>query len=1363
MSFGSVIKSVKKVASNLLGGNSNSYQIPKPKPTPIIKQLPTNYAAPLQTISKAYTAADFARNSQIMNSNSAKMKQNSGVTSQSKKIADANAAKIAAFYAEKERKRQETQKGFDEIKAKLKANQLAKAKEAAWKNGVKKGSTDIKFGADFDGNKEEYEKAYLEALAQFQKQKEAKGNWFSRAIDKVTGRKESGARKFAESKVQEVAGKNVSAYESKLNAFNKDKATRLAAFEAGKLKLSQADLQKAADDYNSWESKQIDQLEKDRARTTAQLEAFNTGSQQKLNAPGAKAAGVVGKFLGGLENNRIWKYTFGSGTESKPSLVTAPSRVVNFLGNLNSKNRDIYQYGGGSVDRSKNGKTAWQATFNQRNFNIRPYTDRPFNKDEAWDLLNGKRDNKNLGAGSIQQSALRSQFAKAKNSKDQMDIAKKFWDEMNRSNRNANSLQEFAADPLNIAGGIGEYAKGAGWLGKFSEVGRANKATSFAFKAADKFSAGKAKIGQTKLVKWLGTEYKSPSEKLGEAISNAKQIQATAQQSIFKRVNQLNKKLAGNERIDVSVFDDFKHLTDSEARTLQRMVDGKLVARDRLILAGRGSKATRAKLEGIATKWQDFAEKMRLADDVNPSRFGKGKKTYSPHTAWLTKKGKNLDDYNFKLKKRWHGTQNADDFYQGTVDRYFKSSLDDAHVAESGVKRSRQIAEREKLLKIYDDAIVPARAEVEKAYKKTRTPFNRARGVIEAPGRLWKKSVLKYRPAWTVNNVLYNTQAGVLSGGAGSLAEQAKMLRPKYWRKAMDESRGAFGGNLGKEIGKGRLNKFYNGVEDWSRVAAGRSAMKKGLTEEQAVKRVNRYLFDYKTKNWEKPLKTVVPFWSFQKNLAKAAISMPFDRPTAALAYNRFDKFQQNQFDQDFNKTVKQLKDAGYTDDEIESFRKEKAKQYGGKLKVGKNYINTPFNAFSDKGLSSMGVNPWLASAGEYANAEDHFGMPLKGKNASFASRVIKKFPQADLVQEGYRSAKQKLVKAKRVEKWIGKKGSEGYGLTKEKQGYDPSKANYVRSLDEGAKLKQNLLAFGGVPRSTQFDKGKFVKGKVLQKATGEYFSLNTKNMEYKDAEALRQGVFKKYGITPDEFYKGILAKYDSDNTKSIKNLKEQAATANKSLFEEYSKQPYGSKNEWAVKKLRELTASGYFDKNPFLKSFDWIGENAIAKADKSRLTKKAIATGDWSEWRKRYGGSTSGKSAAYKKAKSSGDWSAYIAKYGDTRKKSKFQSDGKYFKSAESMQKYKDGTFWRKYATADSAARKQLLKDNPQYNKRANWTDAQWDAQKIIDRAKRVSKARGFGNFAELMDEAKAKATVSAFKFTSSRKGRTKKIVYSK
>ena len=1292
--FGKLVNSIKKVANNLLGtkksgggGGGGGWGDPAP------------VYNPPKTINTA---------GQLLN---VKKPQSTSIVPYKDSAAKAAAeqrAREQQMLVERENRRRQVQSSLDRWLDSSRRMTDQNNKKAQDQKNKGKNQESPEYGKVYD-------QAFEQAMKDYDSKKQP-GNqgFFQKVWDKVSmgqDRRDIEARSYAARKAQAVATQWVKAYELKLNAFLAQQAKNKADIESKKF-ASQQEFDKAVNNYTAWESSGIRNLENDRAMITASMDAYGVGSEAGLTSKAARTVGFANKFLvqglPGKTLGKVFQYTLGSGGKDIPSIATTPSRVVNWLGNLNNKDRTIYQSGGTSINRSNSSLNAWQATQNQRNFNIKPVTDQSYDKNTAWkELSTGKSQ-----TGALQDRWYSNIFKAAKTDTEKEDIAKKYWDSRNRSFRNMNSLQEFAADPLMLLGfgkGVAKATKAGEAL---SEAGRANKMTSWLFRAAEKAGGAKdaalAKAAENKVIKWLGSEAQTPEQRLADAIEQAKVKQGAAQKDIFPQLREINKNLARDNKLDLTVFDDFSKLTDSEAAVLQRMTNGKLAARDRFILAGRNSAPIREKLEGIATKWQDFSEKMREADRVYTTRFGKGKKTYSPHTAWVNG---DLKKYNFRLKSK-NPTQTVADFRQGAIDRYFKSELDRVNAGNVTANRKSLLAQRQALQDEYEGVVGGARTDVEEAFNKTKSVSNKARRLAGLPTRVWKKAVLGLRPAWYVNNELYNTQAAVLAGGRGALGEKFKMLSPRYWRKAMDELPEGISSDIANELGKGKLSKFATRQENWSRVAAFRSAKKQGLTDEQALKRVNKYLLSYKTKNWERPIKAVVPFWQFQKGVAKAAATMPFDRPAAAMAYNRLDRYQQTSFDKEFEKIVPELTRLGYTEQEIQDIKAENAKYFKGRLKLGSKWITTPFNAFSDKAMSSMSINPYLAAAGETADSVDQYGNPVGGRKASFIQRLIGKFPQADLVN-------QKLSRPSK-QGWIGKKGSSGYGLTKEKQGFDTTKPNYSRELDPDNKLRQNAWAFAGVPRSMEFDTGKLLESKTLQKATAEYFSHDWDSMEYPDQQAKQQEIFDKYGLTADEFYKGILSKYDTENTKAIKGKKEAAAKANKSLFDEYSKQPYGTKNAWATEKLRQLVSQGYFNDNPFLKSFKWITPTTVAKAGQSSQKKAdwqyAMRTGDWSKWRAKYGS-----------------------------KSSPHQYAGKYFKTAASRERYIEGEFWRRWAEAGKEERRELLKANPQYNRRADWTDAQWDQWK----KDRKATAAGFGNMSAFIEAAKADSSKTASKFT--------------
>lgn len=1194
-----------------------------------------------------------------------------------------------------------------------------------------------------------YQKAYDEAFAgamrdSSSKQQAGKQNAWQKAWDKLTfgqDRRDVAARSYASKKAQDTAKKQVADYEKYLNGFLQQQASRKSAIEKTKFE-SQAAFDRAVSDYEKWQSGQLDTLESSRGRLVGGAEAYDKFGRSALKTDPAKFIAKVNAATKPAQNliGNVWKYTLGQGSSAVPSLVTAPSRAVNFFGNLNTPGRTVFQEGGGSKQLTAGVKNAWTASYNQRSFNKKPWTDIKTGKqadqilgDEVRSLINARR------AAGVKDPA-------------KLDYAKVMAQRLkgyNANKRFQDSVFVNVADPLNLAGGAGAAARGLGWTAKVSEAAKASKVGSWLGKAADA-------VKSTGAAKWLTAEAKTPQQQYIDKVMEANRIRGEKQSEILPKIKELRKDINGNP-IDYGVFDELSKISDDQAKVLQRMVDGKLSRRDRLWLVGQ--KPQRLMLESLARRYRSFTDEMASADKIHAgnSRYIDGTQQYFARTSWINRKDADpLSKYDFRKAKKSTKLQSAKELHQSQVDRFFKSEYENALAAEKQGKKSELTG----WLKEYDKVNSAQQDAVTAASDTLNKPWNRARTAIGkyGPMALWKKSVLKYRPAWYVNNVLYNTQAAGLAGGGRALLEQGKMLSPKYFRKAMEEVPDSVKADLSAEVGSDKLARFGSRVENWSRVAAFRGAKAKGLSDDQALQRVNKYLFDYKTKNWERPLKAVVPFWSFQKSLAKAAVQMPFDRPTAALGYNRVDRLQQQQFDAQFDKeVVPGLKSLGYTDAEIEKMRKEQAKYYGGRLRLPNgNYVNTPFNAFSDKGLSNLGINPYLAMFGEVSTGTDQYGTSVNGQESTFFNRLISKFPQAQIAKEGINKALIKAGKLKPSQQWIGAPGSEGYGLTKESQGYDPTKPNYQKSQDKGAKFTQDVTAFFGAPRQSNFDTKKFIERETMKRVKTEYFGLDTKGMDWKTAEDKRQAIFKKYGVTADQFYTGELAKYDTANTKQIKDLKAEARKKTNELYEEYSKQAYGTKSTWAVNKLRELNASGYFDKNPFLKSFDWLKPATIVKADKTLAYRHAKETGDWSAYNAKYGDTRKkspfqadgkffktkasmdkylaghAKYLAAQKAVASGDWSAYRAAYGS--KETPFKYDGKFFKSAESMAKFQAYKFWDEYSKASKAKKEKLLAEHPEFNTRGDWTTDQWNTWRRSEKDKLQTAVRSkVAGFTEL------------------------------
>lgn len=1201
-------------------------------------------------------------------------------------------------------------------------------------------------------------------------------------FDKVTfggTRRAMTAREQAAKLGEQTMHDQTKRFEDMTDQYYKDLAKHKQAIEAAKTSGSWSEYNKAVETATTWETKELDRIRYAQGAITGMLEGYQGKSTEKINNIPGKIGGwlqqnILDGPLGKISGN-VWKYTLGQGDQTVPSLVTTPARAMNTFLNAFSGNRPIVDKSGDTRNSTGN---PWLDSHNQSNFNatyasttfdnyaLNKYKEIMASNARGGSIMPASNEFLNLNKPPLQFDA--AAFNKWKNANSER--LKADWE---KSERNAKSTYLFAND---IAGDPMSY------FGAFKAPISAPKASSFLSRASEivkdsklgsKFIDAASALKNNKVVTWLNSEAKSPQTRYTEAVQDANKVIDQAQSEILPRFRSQASRLMQERNIlagkfDDTILDDFRIMAaqgdDQAAKWLQEMRNGDFSNSAKIQnwtrAGGIGSNPRLTNLRSLASRWSDFAEQMAKSDKVSEARrFGKGRDRsfYSPNTRYFKT---DPEQYNFHKFKQHPYTQSAKDMYRGMVDRYFKSDVIDSWGSAQKSKVSRLDGDMKSLLNEYDSRTTPAREKAQKAYDRTRTPLGRTQGFLTqfGPTALWKKSVLKYRPAWYVNNFLYNTQATALAGGADALVDQFRLMRPKNYRAAINDLPPELRSNIASEIGRDKLSKFGSGVENISRMAAFRSLKKRGFTDEQALKRVNSYLFDYSTKRYELPIKTVMPFYSFQKGLAKAALKMPGDAPLAAMGYNRLDRSQKDTFYKEFDtKVAPQMKRLGYTDTDIATERNKQAERFSGRLKVGDQYYRTPFNPFSeDGGFGAPNINPWLTSFAEATTAKDHFNRSLSGSDSSLTSRIIDKFPAGN-----FSRTTSKIINDDRWSKWIGAPGSSGFGMTKEAQGYDSSKVNYKRSLDPASSFVQDIKAFFGVPRGLKFDADSLVQNKKFSKLKDEYFATDWKSLPFAEQQQKRDALFTKFGISAAEFYDGELAKYDSANAKKIKSMKDDAFLRTQELFNEYSKQPLGTRNVWATNKLKELVDAGYFATNPFLKSFDWTSPDTIAKAHKqmsvtsgtspksprsfvSKKSQKSLdyatakSSGNWTSYNAKYGTSSSpsAKKIARDHAVSTGDWSAYAAKYGTSRSSSPYQYAGKFFKTQESMQHYIEGEFWRKYAAASKADRRQLLADNPQYNKRSSWTDQMWDdwkAQTSADRKQRALKNSTFYEFMQL------------------------------
>lgn len=668
---------------------------------------------------------------------------------------------------------------------------------------------------------------------------------------------------------------------------------------------------------------------------------------------------------------------------------------------------------------------------------------------------------------------------------------------------------------------------------------------------------------------------------------------------------------------------------------------------------------------------------------------------------------------------------------------------------------------------------------------------NTAVDIAKSPMTIWNRAVLKYNPAWYVNNLGTNIPHSISAAGGGVLKEHAKLALSRKYRQSSraDLPEGVLG-NISNEIGGS--GGIASGLENWSRQATFNTLKKKGFTDDQAIKQTNRWLFDYTTRRWERPIKGVLPFWQWQKNLLRLGTTMPFHSPRSAKAYSETYKAaiqrpyealpdqEQSYIDPDTGKKVT------YSPKEF----------YKGKAKLGDNWYGVPFFAMNPESMTNFGVNPYMMAGADYMTTSDRLGNP--NNDRSGLSILGERFPQFKL---GAAFIKRK-IKDSRL--WFAESGS-----SKEKQGYDRNASSYDKNLDNQLKFKNAAKTFVGIPRGVKFDKKEFdTKFRLtkfntdffkvdwdkrlvaLQEETGDqYFGFDDPRSPFNRLRQEQEALAKKYGFDlQKDIYDKYWSKYDTATTRNTKQLKKSAYEFSRNFWRDYLSKPAGSKtsasqrrpfligkyDEW---RRNNTFADNVYKKIPEFSVYDKQGNKTNVKATKNPFTLKSEQAS--SEARRAAGAAKYAKKLAYDKAKKTGDWSAFNKKYGNSRKSSPFTADGKYFKTAASRQKYLAGKakydagkaryaagkaktdLWTQYYKLNTTAeRKAFLAKHPQLaTYKTPTTQAEWDALRVTIRQKNRAKIAKLSNFTTAHANAKADIAKRVQGFQPF--GKTKRIRY--
>lgn len=436
------------------------------------------------------------------------------------------------------------------------------------------------------------------------------------------------------------------------------------------------------------------------------------------------------------------------------------------------------------------------------------------------------------------------------------------------------------------------------------------------------------------------------------------------------------------------------------------------------------------------------------------------------------------------------------------------------------------------------------------------TDTSTIRKPLTVANHAWKAAVLKYNPAWYVHNTMWNTPASFMAGGAKTFGGYAKMFK-----------RGSFAA-LPKELTAGAFGGLGGKIENLARGAAYHGSIAKGMTKDQAVANVNKYLFDYsKHSNWEKPIRNVLPFWSWQKNIAALTAKLPNSNPRWASAFSKVDQANRAAL----NQLPKQ--GVSYTDPETgQTVTTDPQKQFAGK-------IHTPFGWISAAGLpilpsqlSQFGLSPYLTSAKQFFTGKDYFGNSTGGQ--SLWRTLADNLPQTKLAT----SVSDMATKGGSVNNWI---SSSGY--SKQAQGFDPTKPNYKAALDPSAKFISAIKSMSGIPFPTNFDMNKFRNDMRYQQFANEYFNTDfSKITDYNARQTAKEAVASKYGYDLNkDIYQGMWSKYDSKDTALLKTRAASARALENQVYDIYNKLPAGTGARSQFIAMWKATIGNGQDANP--------------------------------------------------------------------------------------------------------------------------------------------------------------------------------------
>lgn len=558
---------------------------------------------------------------------------------------------------------------------------------------------------------------------------------------------------------------------------------------------------------------------------------------------------------------------------------------------------------------------------------------------------------------------------------------------------------------------------------------------------------------------------------------------------------------------------------------------------------------------------------------------------------------------------------------------------------------------------------VKGRQEAARALTK-REGVEKLQAVPEAAGKAWRASVLGARPAWYLNNEIWNQLAGITTGGRKFL--QRQFGTGKYLDELEQvlgpEAREALVGDIGSYTG---ISKLATKQEGRARTALYRSMREQGLDHTQALKEVNRTFFDYTVKNWERPFKTAIPFWKWQSNITRYAAQLPFRNPKAAKAFR------------EANRGLFTIPNQQLPEDRREFYDTR------AKIPGTDQFITTPFYAMSPSQFDDIGVNPLLSIGSRIYTNKDKWGNSLNRETPFQAA--LSAFPQYTNL---WQPINQQLNNRFESDYWLARDSA----LPKERK-TDTQPYNYNK-----------IGAYFGKPSQKPFDREKYKNDKNYYNFNNAFWDIDwkdesqwqterkvwnpdTKKYEKKQVfdwqarQEQQDELAKSFGFKDmQEVYDTRWSKYDTEFTKGVKDQKKQAAEFTSDFWKEYQSLPQdktGKRTAFTQESRLNWEANQAFVNNPYINVLrDWM----FQERDGLDLTDP----NSYFEWR-------AGKEAEFN------FWKTYWASDKETRRQLIKDNPqyAKYDKEASEETK-----FWTAFYDANPDERRRMLEANPEYAK---------------------------------------------------------------